>query len=223
MVVQEITLQAPDLVRRLIVDGAGPRRRPGNGVDSPGYTALFGAHPTIRRGCLARGQFSPSAAGQAAGRAFLKRTHLRQRAAIPSERQVSPAQSSDSQLGRPARGGQRLSEDDQAANTQSVKAQRVNIPTVTLSSCSRTIVVRSCLIVFSNRGPLLLDAPIANRFDLGGPTPCRSLRDRGLLPKMRALQEGPSRRLACRGRTEFDDASQTPSADRGGGRQRAAV
>jgi len=25
MVVQEITLQAPDLVRRLIVDGAGPR------------------------------------------------------------------------------------------------------------------------------------------------------------------------------------------------------
>ena len=36
MVVQEITLQAPDLVRRMIVDGAGPTRRSGNGVDSPG-------------------------------------------------------------------------------------------------------------------------------------------------------------------------------------------
>src|ERR1700676_4073519 len=53
-------------------------------------------------------------------------------------------------------------------------------------------------------GPLLLDAPIANRFDLGGRYLVVHL---GIAPnptKMRALQVLPSRRLARRGRTEFD-------------------
>src|SRR5580693_2556131 len=43
MVVQEITLQAPDLVRRLIVDGAG-------------YRAALWCHLRSARECLARGQ-----------------------------------------------------------------------------------------------------------------------------------------------------------------------
>src|SRR6202048_1232528 len=72
MVVQEITLQAPDLVRRLIVDGAGH--------DPPANVWLAG-------------KFSPSAAGQAAGLEFLKRTHLRQEGRDPEVNdKVSPAQ-----------------------------------------------------------------------------------------------------------------------------------
>src|ERR1700682_1584028 len=53
-------------------------------------------------------------------------------------------------------------------------------------------------------GPVLLDAPIANRFDLGGRHLVVHFGIAALLPKMRALQVLPSRRLARRGRTEFD-------------------
>src|SRR5882724_4361998 len=45
MVVQEITLQAPDLVRRLIVDGAGPRGGQGMELIAQATGRLFGAHP----------------------------------------------------------------------------------------------------------------------------------------------------------------------------------
>src|SRR5260221_10803762 len=53
-------------------------------------------------------------------------------------------------------------------------------------------------------GPLLLDAPLAHRFDLGGRHLVIHLGIAALLPKMRALQELPSRHLARCGRTEFD-------------------
>src|SRR2546427_715961 len=53
-------------------------------------------------------------------------------------------------------------------------------------------------------GPLLPDAPLANRFDLGGRHLVVHFRIAPNLTKMRALQELASRRLACRGRTEFD-------------------
>src|SRR5207249_3599247 len=47
-------------------------------------------------------------------------------------------------------------------------------------------------------GPLLLDAPLANRFDLGGRHLVVHLGIAALLPTMRALQELPSRRLSRR-------------------------
>src|SRR3981189_823134 len=79
MVVQEITLQAPDLVRRLIVDGAGPRGGQGMELIAQATGRLFGAHPhDPPPNVWLAVKFSPSAAGQAAGREFLKRTHLRQ-------------------------------------------------------------------------------------------------------------------------------------------------
>src|ERR1700726_3774991 len=53
-------------------------------------------------------------------------------------------------------------------------------------------------------GPLSLNAPLFHRFDLGGRHLVVHLGIASLLPNMRALQELPSRRLACRGRTEFD-------------------
>jgi pimeloyl-ACP methyl ester carboxylesterase len=93
MVAQEITLQAPDLVRRLIVDGTGPRG--GQGMESLTQAAgrLFGATYDPPEHVWLAVKFSPSAAGQAAGREFLKRTHLRQVGRDPEVNdKVSPAQ-----------------------------------------------------------------------------------------------------------------------------------
>src|SRR5438105_2264214 len=93
MVAQEITLQAPDLVRRLIVDGTGPRS--GQGMESLTQAAgrLFGATYDPPEHVWLAVKFSPSAAGQAAGREFLKRTHLRQEGRDPEVNdKVSPAQ-----------------------------------------------------------------------------------------------------------------------------------
>src|ERR1700730_10611718 len=93
MVVQEITLQAPDLVCRLIVDGTGPRG--GQGMESLTQAAgrLFGATYDPPENVWLAVKFSPSAAGQAAGREFLKRTHLRQVGRDPEVNdKVSPAQ-----------------------------------------------------------------------------------------------------------------------------------
>src|ERR1700724_1668859 len=93
MVVQEITLQAPDLVRRLIADGTGPRGGQGMELLTQAAGKLFGVtyDPPENVGLAVK--FSPSAAGQAAGRKFLKRTHLRQEGRDPEVNdKVSPAQ-----------------------------------------------------------------------------------------------------------------------------------
>ena len=94
LVVQEITLQAPDLVRRLIVDGAGPRGGQGMELIAQATGRLFGAHPhDPPESVWLAVKFSPSAAGQAAGREYLKRTHRRQEGRDPEVNdKVSPAQ-----------------------------------------------------------------------------------------------------------------------------------
>ncbi|WP_168991908.1 MULTISPECIES: alpha/beta fold hydrolase [Mesorhizobium] len=94
LVVQEITLQAPDLVRRMIVDGAGPRGGQGMELIAQATGRLFGAHPhDPPESVWLAVKFSPSAAGQAAGREYLKRTHLRQEGRDPEVNdKVSPAQ-----------------------------------------------------------------------------------------------------------------------------------
>src|ERR1700680_4875220 len=72
LVVQEITLQAPDLVRRMIIDGAGPRGGQGMELIAEGTGRLFGAHPhDPPESVWLAVKFSPSAAGQAAGRGAL--------------------------------------------------------------------------------------------------------------------------------------------------------
>src|SRR5882672_7629246 len=93
MVAQEIALQAPDLVRKLILVGTGPRG--GKGMDSLTRVAqrIFGATYEPPEHVWLAAQFSPSAAGQAAGREFLKRKHLRQKGRDPEVNdKVSPAQ-----------------------------------------------------------------------------------------------------------------------------------
>src|SRR5713101_6819356 len=90
---QEIALQAPDLVRKLILVGTGPRG--GQGMDSLTRVAqrIFGAAYDPPEHVWLAAQFSPSAAGLAAGREFLKRTHRRQEGRDPEVNdKVSPAQ-----------------------------------------------------------------------------------------------------------------------------------
>src|ERR1700681_726038 len=93
MVAQEITLQAPDLVRKLILVGTGPRG--GQGMESLTLVAqrIFGAAYDPPEHLWLAVLFSPSEAGQAAGKEFLKRKHLRQEGRDPEvNHKVSPAQ-----------------------------------------------------------------------------------------------------------------------------------
>ena len=93
MVAQEITLQAPDLVRKLILVGTGPRG--GQGMASVTQVAkrIFGAAYDPPERLWFTIFFSPSEAGQAAGLEFLKRKHLRQKGRDPEVNdKVSPAQ-----------------------------------------------------------------------------------------------------------------------------------
>src|SRR3989449_6266111 len=93
MVAQEITLQAPDLVRKLILVGTGPRG--GEGMASLTQVAkrIFGAVYDPPEHLWLAALFSPSDAGQAAGKEFLKRKHRRQEGRDPEVNdKVSPAQ-----------------------------------------------------------------------------------------------------------------------------------
>jgi pimeloyl-ACP methyl ester carboxylesterase len=93
MVAQEISLQAPDLVRKLILVGTGPRG--GEGMASLTQVAkrIFGAPYDPPEHLWLAVLFSPSEAAQAAGKEFLKRKHLRQEGRDPEVNdKVSPAQ-----------------------------------------------------------------------------------------------------------------------------------
>src|SRR2546425_3934157 len=93
MVAQEIALQAPALVRKLILVGTGPRG--GQGMASLTQVAkrIFGAAYDPPEHLWLTVLFSPSEAGQRAGKEFLKRKHLRQKGRDPEVNdQVSSAQ-----------------------------------------------------------------------------------------------------------------------------------
>jgi len=120
MVAQEIALQAPDLVRKLILVGTGPRG--GEGMASLTQVAkrIFGAPYDPPEHLWLAVLFSQSETAQAAGKEFLMRKHLRQEGRDPEVNdKVSPAQvEAMDKMGRPGKGGLRLSQDDQAANTR---------------------------------------------------------------------------------------------------------
>jgi len=83
MVAQEIALQAPDLVRKLILVGTGPRG--GEGMASLTQVAkrIFGTPYDPPEHLWLAVLFSPSEAAQAAGKEFLKRKLLRQEGRDP--------------------------------------------------------------------------------------------------------------------------------------------
>jgi pimeloyl-ACP methyl ester carboxylesterase len=93
LVAQEITLQAPELVRRLILVGTGPRGGEGMQPMPPAAVKIFSAKYDPPEELWLAVHFSPSPSGQAAGREFLKRKHLRveDRDPEPNDR-VGPAQ-----------------------------------------------------------------------------------------------------------------------------------
>src|SRR6478672_3044768 len=76
-VAQEIALQAPDLVRRLILLGTGPRSGEGMDGGTPEGNRIFRAAYAEPDQLWLSVFFTPSEASQAAGREFLKRFRLR--------------------------------------------------------------------------------------------------------------------------------------------------
>jgi pimeloyl-ACP methyl ester carboxylesterase len=77
LVAQEISLQAPDLVRHLVLVGTGPRSGESMDTGTPEGKQIFGATYQHPDDLWLSVHFTPSAVSQAAGRAFLRRFRLR--------------------------------------------------------------------------------------------------------------------------------------------------
>ena len=92
-VAQEITLQAPDLVRRLVLVGTGPRSGEGMATLTPEAQEIFGATYDDPDHLWLRVHFTRSEKSQAAGREFLKRFRLRAQNRDPEvDEKVAPTQ-----------------------------------------------------------------------------------------------------------------------------------
>src|SRR5690349_13059013 len=76
-VAQEITLQAPQLVRRLVLVGTGPRGGENMATLTPEAQRIFGATYKVPEELWLKVHFNDSQASQAAGREFLKRFRRR--------------------------------------------------------------------------------------------------------------------------------------------------
>ena len=93
LVAQEITLQAPTLVRRVVLVGTGPRGGQGMAALTPEAQRIFGAAYNPPEELWLKVHFTESAASQAAGRAFLKRVSRRTENRDPEvNEKVAPAQ-----------------------------------------------------------------------------------------------------------------------------------
>jgi pimeloyl-ACP methyl ester carboxylesterase len=92
-VAQEIALQAPDLVRRLVLVGTGPRGGEGMATLTPEAQEIFGASYDEPDHLWLRVHFTRSENSRAAGRAFLRRFRLRAENRDPEvNEKVAPAQ-----------------------------------------------------------------------------------------------------------------------------------
>jgi pimeloyl-ACP methyl ester carboxylesterase len=90
-VAQEISLQAPDLVRRLVLLGTGPRGGEGMQDGTPEGNRIFGASYEDPDHLWLSVFFTPSPKSQAAGREFLKRFRLRSQNRDPEVTQAVAA------------------------------------------------------------------------------------------------------------------------------------
>jgi pimeloyl-ACP methyl ester carboxylesterase len=92
-VAQEITLQAPELVRRLVLVGTGPRGGQNMATLTPEAQQIFGATYKVPEDIWLKVHFTDSEASQAAGREFLKRFLRRTENRDPEvNEKVAPAQ-----------------------------------------------------------------------------------------------------------------------------------
>ena len=93
LVAQEITLQASDLVRRLVLVGTGPRSGEGMAALTTEAQEIFGATYDEADHLWLRVHFTRSEKSQAAGREFLKRFRLRAENRDPEvNEKVAPTQ-----------------------------------------------------------------------------------------------------------------------------------
>lgn len=93
LVAQELALAEPQLVRRLILVGTGPRSGEGMSSLTPEAQEIFGATYEEPDHLWLRVHFSPSTASQAAGRQFLQRFRQRTEGRDPEvDDKVAPAQ-----------------------------------------------------------------------------------------------------------------------------------
>lgn len=92
-VAQEVTLQAPDLVRKLILVGTGPRGGAAMETLTPEAQAIFAKHYDPPEDVWLSVHFTPSEPSQAAGRRFLSRMLARVDGRDPEvNEKVAPAQ-----------------------------------------------------------------------------------------------------------------------------------
>jgi pimeloyl-ACP methyl ester carboxylesterase len=92
-VAQEIALQAPGLVRKLVLAGTGPRGGEGMGTLTPEAQQIFSATYDPPDNLWLAVHFTPSDASQTAGREFLRRIRLRSKDRDPDvNEKVAPAQ-----------------------------------------------------------------------------------------------------------------------------------
>jgi pimeloyl-ACP methyl ester carboxylesterase len=83
LVVQQVVIDRPELVRKLILIGTGPKGGEGMQSLTPEAIAIFSASYTPAEDLWLSVHFSPSETSQAAGRRFLERTMKRQEGRDP--------------------------------------------------------------------------------------------------------------------------------------------
>jgi pimeloyl-ACP methyl ester carboxylesterase len=92
MIAQNIALERPDLVRKLVIVGSGPRNGDGIPLTTESQTIFTNKYGNLDDFWI-DGFFTPSPESQAAGRAFLKRRDARvEDRDIPINDKVQPAQ-----------------------------------------------------------------------------------------------------------------------------------
>jgi pimeloyl-ACP methyl ester carboxylesterase len=92
-VAQQLTLDRPEQVRRLILAGTGPRSGDGMATLTPKAKAIFGKTYAVPDELWLEVFFSPTETSQAAGQAFLQRLRARKENRDPSiNERVVPAQ-----------------------------------------------------------------------------------------------------------------------------------
>src|SRR6202051_1305324 len=89
LVAQEIALQAPDLVRRLVLVGTGPRSGDSMDTGTPEGKQIFSASYEHPDDLWLKVHFTPSETSQAAGREFVRRFRLRGENRDPEVSQVA--------------------------------------------------------------------------------------------------------------------------------------
>jgi pimeloyl-ACP methyl ester carboxylesterase len=148
-IAQSFVLRHPRLVRRLVLVGTGPRN--GDPTKNPLVAKVAGNEvPTLEDFLFLF--FSPSAEGQAAGRAFWERRHQRKDADPPSSVQVMHAQRAALAEWRQPRG-------ERYADLKTIKQPTlvvngnddIMVPTVNSISLSQHI-PNAQLIIYPNSG-----------------------------------------------------------------------